>query len=62
MQVDLQKNFSLYLYIPEGVPKSKVVFRYFSKNTNGLQIKYKRGLFHNVAVMLLSCIRVLLFH
>lgn len=31
MQVDSPKNFSLYLYTPEGVPKSKVVFSKFLK-------------------------------
>lgn len=61
MQVDSQKNFSLYLYIPEGVPKSEVVFSLFFKETLPV-CKYRRGLFHNVAMMLSSCISVLLFH
>ena len=58
MQVDSPKIFSLYLYIPEGVHKSEVAFR---KKTMPV-CKYRRGLFHNVAMMLSSCIRVLLFH
>ena len=33
MQVDSPKKFSLYLYIPEGVPKSKVAFSLFFKKT-----------------------------
>ena len=59
MQVDLQKIFLSTCILPKGYPNLKW---FLQKNNAGLQIKYRRGLFHNVAVMLSSCISVLLFH
>ena len=57
-----KKFFSLLVYSGRGTQIWSGFFVIFQRNTAGLQIKYRRGLFHNVAMMLSSCISVLLFH